>query len=121
MGYGGLETMLMNYYRNIDRDKVQFDFLVHRNFVTDYDREIESLGGRIYRLPRLNPLDIGYLKKLDSFFADHKEYRIVHSHLDCMSGIPLKYAAKTGFMCALLMRTTAVRRKTINTLQKRYL
>ena len=73
MGYGGLETMLMNYYRNIDRDKVQFDFLVHRNFVTDYDREIESLGGRIYRLPRLNPLDIGYLKKLDSFFADHKE------------------------------------------------
>ena len=96
MGYGGLETMLMNYYRNIDRDKVQFDFLVHRNFVTDYDREIESLGGRIYRLPRLNPLDIGYLKKLDSFFADHKEYRIVHSHLDCMSGIPLKYAAKNG-------------------------
>lgn len=67
MGYGGLETMLMNYYRNIDRDKVQFDFLVHRNFVTDYDREIESLGGRIYRLTRLNPLGIGYLKSLILF------------------------------------------------------
>ncbi len=30
MGLGGLETMIMNYYRNIDRTKIQFDFLVHR-------------------------------------------------------------------------------------------
>lgn len=44
MGRGGLETMLMNYYRHIDRDKVQFDFLVHRDFEADYDREILALG-----------------------------------------------------------------------------
>ena len=37
MGRGGLETMLMNYYRHIDRSKVQFDFLVHREFEADYD------------------------------------------------------------------------------------
>lgn len=30
MDRGGLETMLMNYYRHIDREKIQFDFLVHR-------------------------------------------------------------------------------------------
>ena len=40
MGRGGLETMLMNYYRHIDRSKVQFDFLVHREFEADYDEEI---------------------------------------------------------------------------------
>lgn len=45
MGRGGLETMLMNYYRHIDRDKVQFDFLVHRDFEADYDKEILELGG----------------------------------------------------------------------------
>ncbi len=96
MGRGGLETMIMNYYRNMDRSKVQFDFLVHREEKADYDEEILSLGGRIYRLPRLNPWSKKYLKKLDCFFKEHKEYKIVHSHLDCMAGIPLKYAKKNG-------------------------
>ena len=52
MGRGGLETMLMNYYRQIDRSKVQFDFLVHRDFEADYDDEILKLGGKIYHMPR---------------------------------------------------------------------
>lgn len=96
MGRGGLETMLMNYYRNIDRSKVQFDFLVHRDFTADYDAEILALGGKIYRLPRLNPFSPTYRKKLDAFFKEHPEYKIVHSHLDCMAGIPLKYAKANG-------------------------
>ena len=96
MGRGGLETMLMNYYRNIDRDKVQFDFLTHRDFEADYDKEIKELGGNIYHLPRLKPFSPAYLRLLDQFFREHKEYRIVHSHLDCMAGITLKYAKKNG-------------------------
>ena len=96
MGRGGLETMLMNYYRRIDRDLVQFDFLTHRSFRADYDQEIERLGGRIYHLPKLNPFSPSYLRSLDRFFREHREYKIVHSHLDCMAGIPLKYAAKNG-------------------------
>ena len=96
MGCGGLETMLMNYYRHMDREKIQFDFLVHREFESYYDKEIQELGGRIYRLPRLNPFDRVYLSKLNNFFMEYKEYRIVHCHLDCMAGIPLKYAKKNG-------------------------
>lgn len=96
MGRGGLETMLMNYYRAIDRTKVQFDFLTHRDFRADYDDEIEALGGRIYRLPQLNPFSSAYLSALDRFFTEHPEYRIVHSHLDCMSAVPLKAAKKHG-------------------------
>lgn len=96
MGRGGLETMLMNFYRNIDREKIQFDFLVHRDFEADYDEEIRQLGGRIYRLSRLNPVSRDYLNQLDSFFKEHPEYKIVHSHVDCMAGIPLKYAKKNG-------------------------
>lgn len=96
MGRGGLETMLMNYYRAIDRTKVQFDFLTHRDFEADYDAEILALGGRIYHLPPLNPFGKGYLSALDRFFSEHPEYRIVHSHLDCMAGIPLKAAKKHG-------------------------
>ena len=47
---GGAETMVMNYYRHIDRTRVQFDFLVHREERGAYEDEIESLGGRIFRM-----------------------------------------------------------------------
>ena len=94
MNRGGLETMLMNYYRHIDRSKVQFDFLVHRDFEADYDKEVLSLGGQIYHLSKLNPISSSYKKKLDEFFKSHQEYKVVHSHLDCMSGTPLKEAKK---------------------------
>lgn len=95
MNRGGLETMLMNYYRHIDRSKVQFDFLVHRDFEADYDQEVLSLGGQIYHLSKLNPISLSYKKELDEFFNSHQEYKVVHSHLDCMSGTPLKEAKKS--------------------------
>ena len=95
MGRGGLETMLMNYYRHIDRKKIQFDFLVHRNFQADYDEEILEAGGHIYHVPLLNPFSPGYYKALNSFFAEH-HYNIVHSHLDCLSAYPLRAAEKHG-------------------------
>ncbi len=94
MGRGGLETMLMNYYRNIDRTKIQFDFLVHRDFRADYDDEIESLGGIIHRIPRLVPWSPNYRKALNDFFKTHPEYRIVHVHQDCLSSIICKAAKK---------------------------
>lgn len=96
MQRGGLETLIMNCYRHIDREKIQFDFIVHRDFRADYDDEIEALGGRIYRLPRLNPFSPGYKKALMDFFRNHPEYKIVHCHLDCMSALPLAAAKKCG-------------------------
>lgn len=96
MGRGGLETMLMNYYRNIDRNLVQFDFLVHRQEPADYDNEIETLGGKIYRLPRLVPWSRGYLGELNRFFSEHPEYKIVHVHQDCLSSVILKSAKGHG-------------------------
>lgn len=96
MGRGGLETMLMNYYRHIDRSKIQFDFLVHRDFRADYDDEIEKLGGKIHRLPRLVPWSKSYLNALNEFFKNHSEYRIVHVHQDCLSSVILKAAYKNN-------------------------
>lgn len=95
MGRGGIETMLMNYYRRIDRNKVQFDFLVHREFRADFDDEIEALGGRIYRIPPMNPASGSYRKALAAFFREHS-YRIVHCHLNYMSGVILAAAKNAG-------------------------
>lgn len=97
MHRAGLETMLMNYYRNIDREKIQFDFLTHRPQRSDYDDEIESLGGKIYYAPRLYPQNYSkYFKWMKQFFSEHPEYKIIHSHIDAMSYLPLKAAKKAG-------------------------
>lgn len=96
MGRGGLETMLMNYYRHIDRSKVQFDFLVHREFEADYDAEIHELGGKIYHISRLIPWSHSYRRKLKHFFQEHPEYKIVHVHQDCLSSVTLQCAMECG-------------------------
>ena len=96
MGRGGLETMLMNYYRQIDRSRVQFDFLTHRAEPADYDKEIKALGGKIYHLPRLVPWSPSYRRALARFFREHPEYRVIHVHQDCLSGVILKVAERCG-------------------------
>lgn len=96
MGRGGLETMLMNYYRQIDRSKVQFDFLVHRDFEADYDKEILAMGGKIYHVSRLIPWSKAYRNELKNFFRAHSEYTIVHVHQDCLSAVALQCAEECG-------------------------
>ena len=82
MHAAGLETLIMNLYRNIDRTKIQFDFLVHYTQKYFYDDEIESLGGHIYRLSfREDNNLIKYVKDLDKFFTEHNQYYIVHKYI----------------------------------------
>lgn len=82
MNRGGAETLVMNYYRKIDKKKVQFDFVVHRKDRGAYDDEIEALGGRIYRMPAIRPWNAKkYCAVIDEFYKEHPEYRIIHSHM----------------------------------------
>jgi glycosyltransferase involved in cell wall biosynthesis len=93
MNRGGAESMIMNYYRNIDRSKIQFDFLVHRKEKAAFDDEIEQLGGKIYRLNPINPFfPSAYYKQLRGFFKKNNQYTVVHSHLNTFSYFPLKIA-----------------------------
>mgnify|MGYP003291139149 CR=1 FL=1 len=116
----GLETLLMNCMRRIDRTQVQFDFIVHRPFRADYDDEIEALGGKIHRLPRLNPFDPRYKKALRDFFREHPEYRIVHCHLDCMSALPLAAAREAGVPVRIAHAHSSSQDKDLKYLLKRY-
>ena len=95
MNRGGAETLVMNIYRNIDRTKVQFDFLTSASGV--FDDEIKSLGGRIYRISYITKSGpFKYSKSLFRFFSEHKEYKIVHSHMDRMSGLIMREAKRAG-------------------------
>ncbi|MCM3115098.1 glycosyltransferase family 1 protein [Neobacillus sp. MER 74] len=95
MNRGGAETLIMNLYRNIDRSKVQFDFLTCKEGV--FDTEITEMGGKVFRIPYIT--DVGhfkYLKELKKFFSQNNSYKIIHSHMDKMSGFVLREAKKAG-------------------------
>lgn len=97
MNRGGAETMVMNYYRNIDRNKVQFDFLVHRDEIGAYEEEIKALGGRIYRMFPICPKNfVKYKKEIRKFLKNHPEYKIIHSHMSELGYFAFKEAKRQG-------------------------
>lgn len=120
MDRGGAETMVMNYYRHIDRTKAQFDFLVHREQRGAYDDEIERMGGRIYRMCPVYPQNFSrYKRDLRTFFRAHPEYKIIHSHMSELGyfafreaerqGVPVRichaHNAPHGFDAKMIIRT----------------
>lgn len=97
MNCGGAETMVMNLYRNIDREKIQFDFLVHTEKECFFDNEIRALGGKIYSVPRFNLINLfRYKKELRKFFKEHPEYTAVHGHIGSSACVYLSVAKKHG-------------------------
>ena len=48
---GGVESVVMNYYRNIDKTKIQFDFICDNDSTDIPYKEIESIGGRVFLIP----------------------------------------------------------------------
>lgn len=96
MDRAGIETMLMNYYRHIDRNKVQFDFLCNKIKPGAYDDEIKSMGGKIYHTPGLNPAKYPkYLAYMRSLFSENPGYRIVEAHNGAL-GVYALHAAKVN-------------------------
>lgn len=78
MNMGGQETLIMNLYRNIDRSKIQFDFVINTEEKCFYDDEIEKLGGKIYRIPRITH-PIKHWKALTKVLKENN-YDVIHRH-----------------------------------------
>ena len=91
---GGVEAVVMNYYRNIDRSRVQFDFLVDSDSTLVPRGEIEALGGRVFEVPPYQHV-AAYQRELRRLFSEQR-WRIVHSHLNALSVFPLRAAAAEG-------------------------
>ena len=108
MDRGGIETMIMNLYRHMDREKVQFDFLAHYGREAAYNAEIRALGGRIYEMPALKDerrvyyWRLGlYRQALRRFFQEHTEYRILHGHMTNTAAIYMPIAKQYGVTCRI--------------------
>lgn len=114
---GGIETMLMNHYRAIDRNKIQFDFLVHTDSNGKYGQEVLELGGHIYHIQRLNPLSLKYKQSLKHFFLSH-DYQIIHVHQDCLSAVIIKIAKECGIPVRIAHSHTANQEKNLKYILK---
>jgi glycosyltransferase involved in cell wall biosynthesis len=80
LGTGGAEAIVMNWYRHIDRDKVQFDFLIRSN-VNIFADEIEKLGGRVYIMPPYPSCYFANKRETTRFFKEHaNDYAGIHVH-----------------------------------------
>ena len=89
---GGVESVVMNYYRNIDRNKIQFHFLCDEDSTDIPYEEIEKLGGKVIVIPPYQKL-FKYQKELYRIFKENN-YNIVHSHINALSVFPLRIAKK---------------------------
>lgn len=108
-GLGGAESRIMDLYRQMDREEIQFDFLVHSSAVRFYgddasgreeqfyDDEIKRLGGHIYVLPKFKIYNyLAYRKSIQDFFKAHHEFRVVQGHMTSTAGIYLPIAKRYG-------------------------
>lgn len=76
----GVMSVIMNYYRHMDRSKIQFDFLCFIPCEDSYEREINELGGRVFFVPKPGS-SVNSFKKLCVFLATYgREYEYLHNH-----------------------------------------
>lgn len=88
---GGVEAVVMNYYKHIDHTKIQFDFICDDDSTNIPYEEIEKLGGKVILIPPYQKV-IKYHKSLKKVLKDGN-YKIVHSHINALSVFSL-FAAK---------------------------
>lgn len=94
---GGAESRIMDLYRHIDRERIQFDFLVHTREEGFFDKEIKELGGHIYCVPRFCIYNyFEYRRRLKEFFSENHHYKLVQGHMTSTAAIYLPIAKKAG-------------------------
>lgn len=104
LSLGGAESRVMDLYRFMDRDKVQFDFLIHRRDINAevhqkhfYEQEVEALGGKVYALPKFMGYNYAsYQRAVSAFFRAHHAFAVVQGHMTSTASIYLPEAKKAG-------------------------
>jgi glycosyltransferase involved in cell wall biosynthesis len=116
MDLGGIEQFIMNVYRNIDREKVQFDFIVHKEEKNYFEDEIHELGGRVFRVPRKSSGIIKNMAKMYTILLRNQGYEIVHIHNNsalCLTDLIVAKLCKTKFTIVHSHSTSTAKRKKI--------
>lgn len=121
MNQGGIENFIMNIYRKIDRNLIQFDFIVHSKEENLFEKEIKALGGKLYRVAYKSQNYKKYVEDMEEILKNHQEYKIMHIHATygiCLPDITL--AKKYGLEVIVHAHSSndILKRKIINFLLK---
>lgn len=93
----GVEMTVMNLYREMDRDKLQFDFVVHDLGNDDFGDEIAQMGGLVFRIPLLTKVGMPkFIKIICDILIQNGPYHAVHTHTDYQGGFSAMAAKKSG-------------------------
>lgn len=99
----GIASYVMNYFKNIDREKVRMDFLISEDSNSLYVDYIKSTKSRLYIMPEMKMKSMGkFLKSVDDFFKRNNQYDIVHCHLANAAVFYLGAAKKYGIESRIL-------------------
>ncbi|WP_303817220.1 glycosyltransferase family 1 protein [Selenomonas ruminantium] len=114
---GGVESVIMNYYRHIDKNKIQFDF-VFDGFNDMWDEEIQQLGGKVYHITSYKENVFKFMKEL-YYIVKKNQYSIVHSNMNTLSVFSLFPAFVGGAKIRILHNhSTATSTESFRTLLK---
>ena len=114
MNRAGMENRLIDIYRNIDHNRIQFDFYTFRLDAGQYDNEILSMGGKIYYNAPISIKQVYSISgRFAAFFRLHHEYRIVHAHMNQWCGLILKGAEMACVPVRIAHSRTALQTKTL--------
>lgn len=101
---GGIESVIINIYRHMDKTKVQLDFLLPHDYgEIAYEDEIIAMGGRIFRIMYSERESLIKSRTcLLKFFREHPEVKVVHVHANFPYAFPLVIAKKAGVPIRIL-------------------
>lgn len=94
---GGVEALVMNLYRTIDKEKYQFDVISHLQGPCDYDDEIKAMGGRVFTVPLITRIGLlRFLREVEEIIRENGPYVAVHAHTDFQAGFSAWAAKRCG-------------------------
>lgn len=108
LNIGGSQIFVMNLYRNIDRNKVQFDFIVDHPNELYLANEIEKLGGRVFTICPFKGTNLFlYKKQWRELLVSHPEWTILHSHVRSTASLYIPVAHSLGIKTIIHSHSTA--------------
>ncbi len=122
MNRGGMENRLMDIYRNVDRERIQFDFYTLRREPGSFDEEIVSLGGRVYYNDGFSAARVFSIpQRFEAFFGEHPEYSVCHAHMNQWCAPILEGARRAGVPVRIAHARTALAGRSASVFVKNFI
>lgn len=96
----GVSSYVMNYFRTLNHDRVQMDFVIYSKVETPYDQEIKKAGSHIYLIPSIR--NIKQHKAVCKKIIREGHYDVVHDNILILSYFIMHYAKIYGVPARIL-------------------